>query len=96
MLILDPEKSRSLYLNNNIFCNYSQIFFGLFLIYILKVYRKKSSLILLSKIYVKFITCIFLFEKHVTSQVLKDFSIENLETTPRSIYLELLIIVIAF
>ena len=34
----------------------------------------------------------FAFEKHIPSQVLKDFSVENLEITPRSIYLELLII----
>ena len=32
--------------------------------------------------YVQLITCIFSFEKHVISQVLKDFSVENLETTP--------------
>ena len=32
----------------------------------------------------------FAFEKHVPSQVLKDFSVENLETTARSIYLKLL------
>ena len=36
------------------------------------------------------------FEKHVPSQVLKDFFVENLETTPRSIYLELLIIGVVF
>ena len=36
------------------------------------------------------------FSKHVLSQVLKDFFVENLETTPRSIYLELLIIGIVF
>ena len=29
------------------------------------------------------ITCIF-YEKYVPSQVLKDFSVENLETTPNS------------
>ena len=39
---------------------------------------------------------IIAFEKHVPSQVLKDFSAENLETTPKSIYLELLIIGIVF
>ena len=31
------------------------------------------------------------FEKHAPSQVLKDYSVENLETTPRPIYLELLV-----
>ena len=61
----------------------------------LKVYREKSSSILLRK------NCSihylhFSFEKHVPSQVWKDFSVENLETTPRSIYLELLIIGIVF
>ena len=38
----------------------------------------------------------FAFEKHIPSQVLKDFSVENLETTPRPIYLELLIIGLLF
>ena len=38
----------------------------------------------------------FAFEKHVPSQILKDFSVENLETSPRSIYLELLIIGVVF
>ena len=38
----------------------------------------------------------FAFEKHEPSQVLKDFSVENLETTLRSIYLELLIIGVVF
>ena len=38
----------------------------------------------------------FGFEKHVSSQVLKDFPAENLEATSKSIYLELLIIVIVF
>ena len=55
--------------------------FGLVLIYILKVYGKISSSILLRKI------CLihylhFSFEKHVPSQVMKGFSVENLETTP--------------
>ena len=38
----------------------------------------------------------FAFEKHVPSQVLRDFFVENLETTARSIYLELLIIGVIF
>ena len=47
----------------------------------------------------------FSFEKHVPSQILKDLFVENLETVPsifvlkfrlRSIYLELLIIVVVF
>ena len=47
----------------------------------------------------------FFFEKHVPSQILKDLFVENLETVPsifvlkfrlRSIYLELLIIVVVF
>ena len=33
------------------------------------------------KKYVQFTTCIFSFEKHVPSQVLKGFSVENLKTT---------------
>ena len=60
---------------------YFLVNFGLVLIYILKVYRKKSSSILLKKIcsmhYLH-----FSFEKHVPSQVFKGFSVENLETTP--------------
>ena len=66
--------------------------FGLVLIYIWKVYRKKSSSIVQCSIHYLH----FSFEKHVPSQVLKDFSVENLETTPRSIYLELLIIGVVF
>ena len=66
--------------------------FGLVLVYILKIYRKRSfSIVQCSIHYLS-----FSFEKQVTSQILKDFSVENLETTPRSIYLELLIIGIAF
>ena len=56
--------------------------FGLVLIYILKVYRKKSSSILLRKICLIHHYLHFSFEKYVPSQVLKDFSVENLETTP--------------
>ena len=53
--------------------------FGLVLI-ISRLYRKKSSSILLKKICL--IHCLhFAFEKHVPSQFLKDFSVENLETT---------------
>ena len=55
--------------------------FGLVLVYILKVYREKSSSILLRKKYVQFITCIFLLKKCFFSS-LKDFSAETLETTP--------------
>ena len=65
--------------------------FGLVLIYILKVYRKKFSSILLRK-NISNSYLHFAFEKHVSSQVLKDSSVENLETTARSIYLKLLII----
>ena len=39
------------------------------------------------KLIVQFITCVLL---------LKDFSIENLETTPRSIYVKLIIIGVVF
>ena len=74
---------------------YFSVKFGLVLIYVLEVYRKKSSSILLRKICsIHYLH--FSFEKHVPSQVLKDFSVENLETTPRSIYLELLIIGVVF
>ena len=72
--------------------------FGLVLTYILKVYCKKSSSIFLKKD--MFNSLHFSFEKQKPSQVLKDFSVENLETTPSTffskfssdIYLELLII----
>ena len=60
--------------------------FGFVLIYILKVYRKKSSSTVQCSIHCLHFSC----EKHVPSHVLKDFSVENLETPPRSIYLELL------
>ena len=66
--------------------------FGFVLIYALKVYRKKSSSIVPCSIHYLH----FSFEKHVPSQVLKDFFVEILETTPRSIYLKLLIIGIVF
>ena len=69
--------------------------FGLVLIYILKVYRKKSSSILLRK-NISNSYLHFAFEKHVSSHVLKDFSVENLGTTARSIYLKLLIIGVVF
>ena len=55
--------------------------FGLVLIYILKVYRKKSSSFFLRKNIFNSLL-VFSFEKHVLSQVLKTFSVENLETTP--------------
>ena len=72
---------------------YFSVKFGLVLIYVLEVYRKKSSSILLRKICsIHYLH--FSFEKHVPSQVLKDYSVENLETTPRSIYLELLVLAI--
>ena len=54
--------------------------FGLVLIYIWKVYRKKSSSIVQCSIHYLH----FSFEKHVPSQVLKDFSVENLETIPNT------------
>ena len=59
---------------------YFLVKFCLVLIYILKVCFKRSSSILLRK---KNSTHYlhFSFEKHVLSQFLKDFSVENLETT---------------
>ena len=56
-----------------------------FLLYIKKTYRKISSAVLLRKD-LQLIYLQFSFEKHVPSQVLKDFSVENLETT-RSTFL---------
>ena len=53
---------------------YFLVKFGFAFIYILEVYRKKSSSFLLRKN--------ICFETHVLSSVLKDFSVENLETTP--------------
>ena len=49
---------------------YFLIKFGLVLIYILKVHRKKSSSILLNKIYLIHYLH-FAFEKHVTFSLLK-------------------------
>ena len=63
---------------------YCLVNLGLVLIFILNVYRKKSSSILLR-------TNMFnsrLFEKHVPSQVLKYFSVENLETTSSTFLLK--------
>ena len=65
--------------------------FGLVLIYTLKIDRKNPL-----RFYEEKICSIhylhFSFEKHVPSQVMKDFYDENVETTPRALYLELLII----
>ena len=61
--------------------------FGLVQIFILKLYREKSSSFFwekMSSIYYLH----FSFEKHVLSQVLKDLSVENLETT-RSTFLSM-------
>ena len=61
---------------------YSLVKFGLVLMYILKV-CVKSPLRFIEEKYVQFIiTCIFFNEKYVPFQVLKDFSVEILETTP--------------
>ena len=56
---------------------YFFVTFGLVLICIWKVCRKKSSSIVPCSIHYLH----FSFEKHVPSQVLKDFSVENLEST---------------
>ena len=70
--------------------------FGLVLIYVLKVYRKNSLFDFIEEKICSIHSLHFAFEKHVPFQVLKDFFVENLETTPRSIYLELLIIGVVF
>ena len=62
---------------------YVLVKFGLVLVYILKIYCKKSSSILLTKNMFNSIL-VFFSEKHVPSQVLKDFSVENLETIPNT------------
>ena len=54
---------------------------GLVFIHIPNIYRNTPSSILLRKIF-SFHSLYFSFEKHIPSQVLKDFSVENLETTP--------------
>ena len=60
---------------------YCLVKFCVVLIYILKVYFKRSSSILLRKKYsIHYLH--FSFEKRVPSQFLKDFSVENIETTP--------------
>ena len=60
---------------------YSLVKFSLVLISISKFYRKKCSSMLLKKICS--IHYFYLpFEKHVSCEVLKDFYVENLETTP--------------
>ena len=60
---------------------YILVKFCLVIIYILKVYFKRSSSILLRKKKNSTHYLHFSFEKHVPSQFLKDFSVENLETT---------------
>ena len=60
---------------------YFLVKFRLVLIFVLTVYRKKSSSISLKKICsIHYLHCSF--EKNVALQVLKDFSVENFETTP--------------
>ena len=59
---------------------YFLVKFGLVLIYILKICVKKSFSIFIEKKYVQFITCFFLLKNMYLFQVLKDFSVENLET----------------
>ena len=62
---------------------YFLVKFCLVPIYISKVYFKWSSSILLIKKYsIHYLH--FSFEKHALSQFLKDFSVENLETTPNT------------
>ena len=56
--------------------------FSLVLIYILKVYRKKNPLRFYWKKNCSIHYLHFLFEKHAPSQVSKDFSVENVGTTP--------------
>ena len=77
---------------------------GLVLLYVLKVHHKKFSSILLRKNMFNSVLA-FSFEKNISSQDFKDFSVENLETTAsnffsffflRSIYLPLLIIQVVF
>ena len=55
--------------------------FGVVLIYILNVYHKKSSSILLRKNMFNSLL-VFFFWKAWTFSILKDFSVENLKTTP--------------
>ena len=64
---------------------YFLVKFRLVLIYVLTVYRSKSSSASLKKEKLK--KCLihylhFSFEKNAAFQVLKDFSVENFETTP--------------
>ena len=66
---------------------------GFVLIYYRLIVKKYSS-ILLRKYMIHYLH--FAFEKNGPSEVLKDFSAENLETTAKSIYLMLLIIGIVF
>ena len=83
---------------------YFLVKFGLALIYILKAYRKKALRFCWKKIcWINRLH--FPLETHVPSQVFKDFSVENLETTTNTFfsnfsseiyYLELLIIGVVF
>ena len=54
--------------------------FGLVLIHILKVYRKKFSSVFFWEKICSIHYLHFSFEKHVFFQILKDFTVENLET----------------
>ena len=63
---------------------YLLVKFGLVLIYIWKIYHEKSSSILWTKNMFSSLLA-FSFEKHVPFQILKDFSVENLETIPNTL-----------
>ena len=64
---------------------YFWVKFDLVLIYMLKIYRKKSLWFYWEKICsIHYLH--FPFEKHLPSQVLKNFSVENLETTPSTFF----------
>ena len=56
--------------------------FGLVLICILKVYRKKILFYFIEIKYLQFITCIFLLKSMCLLKFFKNLSVENLETTP--------------
>ena len=80
---------------------YFSVKFGLFIIYVLKTYRKKSSSILLRKNMLNSLLAFFSCDA-CTFSILEDVSVQNLETTPSTFlsnffflgspYLELLII----
>ena len=75
-------------MKNRFSLRYFVSYCSLVLIYVLKFYRTKLLSILLRR-HMFTLFPIFFLGTHVPSQLLRDFSVENLETTPNTFPLKL-------